>query len=151
MTYFVSFQTNGLEILKYFKDFLPTALHRFIIECNKFVPSNKGRILSLPSDAVIPQSNVCRIELINGQLKLMKCPVDLPSRLPALMLKIIHAIDEKMFTNVTLDKFIKALVEEWKNKIICLSHQHDDLNKLKKVLGIQPQDDTLVSYWLTAF
>jgi folliculin len=67
------------------------------------------------------------------------------------MTKILHAIDEKLFTNIILDKFVKALIEEWKNKIICLSHQHDDLTKLKRTLGIQPQDETLVNYWLSAF
>lgn len=141
------------EFTKYFKDFLPSALHRFIIESNKFVPSSKCKILSLPSDSIVPSSNVCRVELASGgQVKQIKCSVELPARLPALMIKMIHAVDEKQFTNVTLEKFIKALVEEWKNKVICLSHQqHDDLNKLKRVLGIQPQDEALVNFWLACF
>lgn len=141
------------EFSKYFKDFLPHALHRFISESNKYVPSNKCKVLSLPSDAVIPNNNVCRIEFMNENREptLIKCPIDLPTKLPALMVKILHAIDEKLFTNLILDKFIKALIEEWKNKVICLSHQHDDLSKLKRTLGIQPHDEMLVNYWLSAF
>ena len=82
---------------------------------------------------------------------LIKCPIDLPTKLPALLTKILNAVDEKMFTNLILDKFIKALIEEWKNKVICLSHQHDDVSKLKKTLGIQAHDDLLINYWLSAF
>lgn len=139
------------EFCKHFKDFLPAALHRFICSSNKYVPANKSKILALPLDAVIPSNNVCRIELDNehSEATLIKCPVELPSRLPALMIKILHAIDEKLFTNIILDKFIKALVEEWKNKIVCLTNQHDE-SKLKRTLGIQPQDEKVVEYWLSA-
>lgn len=140
------------DFSKHFKDFLPIALHRFIAESPKYIASNKCKVLCLPSDALIPNNNVCRIEFMNDHREptLVKCPIDLPPRLPALMVKILHAIDEKIFTNVILDKFVKALVEEWKNKVICLSHQHDDLTKLKRTLGIQPQDEMLVNYWLSA-
>lgn len=139
---------RGSEFIKYFKDFLPSALHRFIVTSNKYVASNKCKILSLPPEAVIPQNNVCRIEFMNEhhEPSIIKCPFELPSRLPALMIKIQHAIDEKRFTNLILDKFIKALIEEWKNKIICLSSQHDE-TKLKRALGIQAQDELLVNYW----
>lgn len=37
------------DFCKYFKEFLPTALHRFIIESNKYLPSNKCKILCLVS------------------------------------------------------------------------------------------------------
>jgi len=140
---------------KYFKDFLPSVLHRFIIESNKYVPANKCKILSLPSDAVILQNNVCRVEFMSEDLDeptIIKCPIDLPSKLPALMTKISSAIDEKLFTNIILDKYVKALVEEWKNKALCLSHQHgDDVSKLKKTLGIQSHDETLINYWMSGF
>lgn len=140
------------DFSKFFKDFLPNALHRFIVESNKYLPSNKCKILLLPSDVVIPQNNVCRIEFLNENHEptLIKCPIELPSKLPALMVKILHAMDEKLFTNIILDKFIKALIEEWKNKVSCLSHQHDDV-KLRRTLGIQAHDEALVHYWLSAF
>lgn len=141
------------EFSKYFKDFLPTALHRFIIESNKYVPASKAKILCLPSDTLLPHNNICRVEMMNEQTTptLIKCPIDLPAKLPALMIKILHAVEEKLFTNTILDKFIIALIEEWKNKVICLSHNHDDLSKLKKTLGIQAHDELLVNYWLSAF
>jgi folliculin len=143
------------DFYKYFKEFLPQAFHRLIIESPKYIPANKCKILSLPSsDVIIPQNNVCRIEFLDDNQHvptLIKCPIELPQKLPALMTKIIYAVDEKLFSNVTMHKFINALIEEWKNKVICLSHQHDDLSKLKKVLGIQQNDEKLVEYWLNVF
>lgn len=142
-----------VEFGKHFKDFLPNALHRFIIESNKYVAPNKAKILCLPLDAVFPQSNVCRIEFMSESTEptSIKCPVELPAKLPSLVTKILRAIDEKLFTNVILDKFVKALVEEWKNKAICLARQHEDVSKLKRTLGIQAHDEVLISYWLNAF
>lgn len=140
------------DFYKYFKEFLPQAFHRLIIESTKYIPAHKCKILTLPSDVIIPQNNVCRVEFLNDNQytpTLIKCPIELPQKLPALMTKIIYAVDEKLFSNHTMCKFINALIEEWKNKIICLSHQHDDLSKLKKVLGIQPNDEKLTEYWLS--
>lgn len=143
------------DFYKYFKDFMPQSFHRFFIESNKYLPVQKCRILSLPTaDITIPQNNVCRVEFVTDELNVptyIKCPIDLPSKLPALMTKILYAVDEKLFTNHTMYKYIQALIEEWKNKVICLSHQHEDLAKLKKVLGIQQNDEMLINYWLLAF
>lgn len=141
------------DFIKHFKDFLPTALHRFIVESTKYVSASKAKILSLPIDAAVPQSNLCRIDFTNEQMEptTIKCSVELPAKLPVLVSKILHAIDEKLFTNIILDKFVKALIEEWKNKAICLSHQHDDVTKLKRTLGIQAHDEALINYWLSAF
>jgi folliculin len=82
---------------------------------------------------------------------LIKCHIDLPNKLPVLMTKILQAVDENLFSNVVLEKYIKALVEEWKNKVMCLSHQHEDVTKLKRTLGIQAHDELLVNYWLSGF
>lgn len=143
------------DFYKYFKEFLPQAFHRLIIESPKYIQSNKCKILTLPSsDVIIPQNNVCRVEFRDDNQHvptLIKCPIELPQKLPALMTKIIYAVDEKLFSNLTMYKFINALIEEWKNKVICLSHQHDDLSKLKKVLGIQQNDERLIEYWLSVY
>jgi folliculin len=142
------------DFYKYFKDFLPQAFHRLIIESNKYLPVQKCRILSLPStDIIIPHNNVCRVEFMEelNAPNFIKCSIELPSKLPALMTKILYAVEEKSFTNQTMFKYIQTLIEEWKNKAICLSHQHDDLGKLKKVFGIQANDEMLINYWLTVF
>ncbi|CAO1442870.1 unnamed protein product [Diamesa hyperborea] len=136
---------------RYFKDFLPVALHRSILESTKYIPTNKCKILSLSSDVPIPQNNVCRIEFMeesSDEPTIIKCPIDLPAKWPTLLTKIQRGVDEKLFTVTILDKYIKALIEEWKNKVICLSHSHDDLTKLKKTLGVQQQDDAMISHWL---
>lgn len=144
---------SSSEFGNYFKDFLPYPLHRYIVESTKYSSSSKSKILCLPRDAVVVANNVCRVDLTNDKLKpTVKCSIDLlPAKLPALMVKILNAVDENMFSNGILNKFIRALVEEWKNKVICLSHQHDDMSKLKKTLGIQAQDEMLINYWLSAF
>lgn len=141
------------DFYKYFKDFLPHGFHRFIQESTKYLPVNKCRILVLPSDIIIPQNNVCRVEFMDENQDVptfIKCPIELPHKLPSLMTKILNALDEKLFTNNTMSKFIQALIEETKNKVICLSsqHHHDDSSKLKKVLGIQQHDEKLIDYWL---
>lgn len=144
---------KNVDFYKYFKEFLPQAFHRLILESNKYLPIQKCRILTLTSsDIAVPQNNVCRVDFIDdSNVPYIKCNVDIPAKLPALMLKIQYAVDEK-FTNVTMQKYIQAIIEEWKNKVICLSHQHDDVSKnLKKVLGIQPSDEMLINYWLSVF
>lgn len=145
---------NNNNFLKYFKDFMPHAFHRFFIESYKYPPAQKSRILYLPSsDILVPQNSVCLIEFTSNQLdepSHIKCTIDLPPKLPALMTKIQYAIDEKMFTNQTMIKYIQAGVEEWKNKVLCLSHSNDDSSQIKKILGIQQQDELLVNYWLSA-
>jgi folliculin len=143
---------HSLDFYKYFKEFMPQAFHRLFVESSKYVPASKGRILTLPStDIVVPSlSGMCRVDFIGASTPFIKCSVDVPSKPPALLTKIVNAVDEKLFTSVTMHKFVQAVVEEWKNKVVCLSHQHDhDVSKLKKVLGIQPNDELLVSYWLS--
>lgn len=145
---------RSTNFLKYFKSFLPQILHCFIFESTKYVPVEKCRILALPSDAaVVANNNVCRVEMTNDSAKpsLIKCPIDLPPKLPQLMVKILHAIDEKMFSVTTLEKFVRAAMEEWKNNVMCFSFVPNDTSKLKKVLGINSQDELLINYWLKAF
>lgn len=142
---------RSTDFLKYFKNFLPEILHGLIFESTKYVSVNKCRILALPADAVIPNTNVCRVELMNDDINpsLIKCSIELPTKLPQLMIKILHAIDEKLFSNQTLDKYLRAVIEEWKNNVVCFSYASNDSTKLKKVLGIQSQDELLINYWLS--
>ncbi|XP_070497727.1 folliculin [Chironomus tepperi] len=143
------------DFYKYFKEFMPQAFHHLIVESPKYMTVQKCRILSLPStDIFIPQNNVCRIDFMDelDVPTFIKYPMELPSKLPTLMTKILYAVDEKLFTNNTMYKYIQAIIEEWKNKIICLSHHHhhhDDMAKLKKVLEIQSHDEELVKYWIS--
>ncbi|CRL07369.1 CLUMA_CG020347, isoform A [Clunio marinus] len=140
------------DLAHYFRDLLPSPLHRHIVESKKYNSSVK--ILCLPLDALIPSTNACRIDLKDEQIEssICKCPLELPPKLPSLMVKILNAVDEKAFSDTVLDRFLKALMEEWKNKVICLSHHElSKLHEMKKVLGIQPHDENLVHYWLSAF
>lgn len=144
---------RSTDFLKYFKSFLPQILHCYIFESTKYVPVEKCRILALPPDAVIPHSNICRVELLNDSMKpsSIRCPIDLPTKLPQLMVKILHGVEEKMFSVATLEKFVRAATEEWKNHAMCFSFTPNDTSKLKKVLGISAQDELLINYWLKGF
>lgn len=87
------------------------------------------------------------------------------------LLKAVKAVEEKTFTELVLNKQTKVLIEEWKklvlkfvplyhhiesnyfccSKVICLNHAKSGSvqGKLKKVLGVQPQDQPLINYWST--
>lgn len=68
---------------------------------------------------------------------------------PTLLQKIAKAVDEELFTDTVLDKQLRALVEEWKNKVVCLRKMssNQDVAKIKKIMGIQQQDQVLITYW----
>lgn len=144
---------RSTDFLKFFKAFLPQILHCYIFESTKYVPVEKCRILALPSDAVVPNNNVCRVELTSDSMKptSIRCPIELPSKLPQLMAKIIHGVDEKLFSITTLEKFVRAAVEEWRNNVMCFSFVPNNTSKLKKVLGVNQQDELLINYWIKAF
>lgn len=87
---------------------------------------------------------------------------------PDLLVKLLKAVDETRFTELVLNRHTKVLLEEWKkyvnillaslctlihflsfSKVICLNHAKstNGQNKLKRVLGVQPQDQPLINYW----
>lgn len=144
---------KSTDFLKFFKSYLPQILHCFIFESTKYVPVEKCRILALPPDAAIPNNNICRVDLMNDNMtpSSIRCPIDLPTKLPQLMTKILHGVEEKLFSVTTLEKFLRAATEEWKNHVMCFSFTPNDTSKLKKVLGISVQDELLINYWLKAF
>lgn len=90
--------------------------------------------------------------------------------MPDLLVKLLKAVNETRFTELVLNRHTKVLVEEWKksvkelyyyskitllyiflffSKVICLNHAKstNGQNKLKRVLGVQPQDQALINYW----
>lgn len=138
---------------KVFKTLLPESLHRFFSEDfeNANIPS-ECRIISISLAETVPQSpNILCIDFLDdNQLKIRNNQINLPPRLPSLVTKIVKAVNEPAFTESVLEKRIKVLVEEWKNKVQCLQkmRQNQDTTKLKKVLGLQTHDQPLVSYWM---
>lgn len=94
-----------------------------------------------------------RIDLLDDRETVAVCvwDGDLPKKLPTLHQKIINAVDEKLFTDLVLDKHLRALIEEWKNKVVCIRKMssNQDVAKMKKILGIQQHDQVLLNYWLS--
>ncbi|XP_037934018.1 folliculin-like [Teleopsis dalmanni] len=117
--------------------------------------SSDYKIISVSNEIPVPIacSSVLRIDYLDKSMDgfevSVKWPGELPSKWPDLMVKLIKAVNETRFTELVLNKQTKVLIEEWKNKIICLNRAKSTTGqtKLKKVLGIQPQDQPLINYW----
>uniref|UniRef100_A0A336MZ16 CSON008770 protein n=1 Tax=Culicoides sonorensis TaxID=179676 RepID=A0A336MZ16_CULSO len=129
-----------------FKSLLPESLHHMVL-MNANNLTDNHRIIHLHGKTCTDSQSGLIIELLNeDEMKLKINQVNLPSRLPSLVSKIVKAVNEQAFTESVLEKRIRVLVEEWKNKINCLQkmRQNQDTTKLKKVLGIQTHDQALL-------
>ncbi|ALC44500.1 BHD [Drosophila busckii] len=145
------------------KKLLPEPMHNLmrIDAQHQHSISSEYKIISVSNDIAVPiaSSTVYRVDFlekhINGNDAVsVKWPGELPRKLPDLMVKLmkaVKAVEDKTFTELVLNKQTKVLIEEWKNKVICLNHAKSGSvqAKLKNVLGIQPQDQPLINYWST--
>lgn len=83
---------------------------------------------------------------------------------------MMKAVNERLFNDFVLNKHLNLLVEEWKkyvckkslvphnftkfsfdfSKITCIKKitSNTELTKIKKILGIQPQDQQMINYWI---
>lgn len=145
------------------KKLLPEPMHNLmrIDAQHQHSISSEYKIISVSNDIAVPMasSSVFRIDFldkhVNGNdIVSVKWPGELPRKLPDLLVKLlkaVKAVEEKTFTELVLNKQTKVLIEEWKNKVICLNHAKSGSvqAKLKKVLGVQPQDQPIINYWST--
>ncbi|XP_016991879.1 folliculin [Drosophila rhopaloa] len=141
------------------KKLLPEPMHNLmrIDAQHQHSISSEYKIISVSNDIAVPMASgsVFRIDFldkhVNGHEVSVKWPGELPRKLPDLMVKLLKAVEEKNFTELVLNKQTKVLIEEWKNKVTCLNHAKSTSvqGKLKKVLGVQPQDQPLINYWST--
>ncbi|EDW40418.1 GL25234 [Drosophila persimilis] len=141
------------------KKLLPEPMHNLmrIDAQHQHSISSEYKIISVSNDIAVPiaSASVFRIDFldkhVNGHEVSVKWPGELPRKLPDLMVKLLKAVEEKIFTELVLNKQTKVLIEEWKNKATCLNHAKSTSvqAKLKKVLGVQPQDQPLINYWST--
>ncbi|XP_017128652.1 folliculin [Drosophila elegans] len=141
------------------KKLLPEPMHNLmrIDAQHQHSISSEYKIISVSNDIAVPMASgsVFRIDFldkhVNGHEVSVKWPGELPRKLPDLMVKLLKAVEEKNFTELVLNKQTKVLIEEWKNKVTCLNHAKSTSvqGKLKKVLGVQPQDQPIINYWST--
>ncbi|XP_053665489.1 folliculin [Anopheles marshallii] len=138
------------------KKFLPEAMYKLVrAHAETYTSANEFRIINLKQEAIAPHSSssIMRVDLVDDQSKdtvaVCAWDGDLPSKLPSLLQKIVKAIDEELFNDQALDKHLRVLVEEWKNKVVCIRKvsSNQDVAKIKKIMGIQPQDQVLINYW----
>ncbi|XP_037721298.1 folliculin [Drosophila subpulchrella] len=147
------------QLMVCLKKLLPEPMHNLmrIDAQHQHSISSEYKIISVSNDIAVPMasSSVFRIDFldkhVNGHEVSVKWPGELPRKLPDLMVKLLKAVEEKNFTELVLNKQTKVLIEEWKNKVTCLNHAKSTSvqGKLKKVLGVQPQDQPVINYWST--
>ncbi|XP_065362585.1 folliculin [Calliphora vicina] len=138
------------------KKLLPEQMHTLIrVDAqHQHSISADYKIISISNEIAVPMasSSVFRIDFLEeslGNNVCIKWPGSVPTKLPDLLVKLLKAVDETRFTELVLNRHTKVLVEEWKNKVICLNHAKSTNGqaKLKRVLGVQPQDQPLLNYW----
>ncbi|XP_073837537.1 folliculin [Musca autumnalis] len=139
------------------KKLLPDQMHTLIrVDAqHQHSISADYKIISISNEIAVPiaSASVFRVDFLpetdDGNDILVKWPGTVPNKLPDLLVKLLKAVNETRFTELVLNRHTKVLVEEWKNKVICLNHAKstNGQNKLKRVLGVQPQDQALINYW----
>ncbi|XP_062533234.1 folliculin-like [Armigeres subalbatus] len=145
---------KGACLARNLKKMLPEPLHKLVrTQAESYKAASECRIINLSQDAVAPNpsAGIMRIDLLDDRETVAVCvwQGDLPLKLPTLLQKILKAVDEELFTDLVLDKHLRAMIEEWKNKVVCIRKMssNQDVAKMKKILGIQHQDQVLVNYW----
>uniref|UniRef100_A0A0A1WE37 Folliculin n=1 Tax=Zeugodacus cucurbitae TaxID=28588 RepID=A0A0A1WE37_ZEUCU len=146
-----------LNFMLCLKKLLPEPMHNLmrIDAQHQHSISSDYKIISVSNEIAVPMacSSVYRVDFLDdsadGQKVCVKWPGELPRKWPDLMVKLMKAVDEKRFTPLVLNKQTKVIIEEWKNKVICLNRAKsaNGQAKLRKVLGVQAQDQPLINYW----
>ncbi|XP_055621573.1 folliculin isoform X2 [Toxorhynchites rutilus septentrionalis] len=141
---------KGACLVRNLKKLIPEPLHKLVrARAESYKAANECRIINLSQDAVAPNpsAGIMRIDLVDDRNKdtVAVCVWEVPM----LLQKITKAVDEELFTDLVLDKHLRALIEEWKNKVVCIRKMssNQDVAKIKRIMGIQPQDQTLITYW----
>lgn len=147
---------KGACLVRNLRKLLPDPLHKLVrTQAESYKAANECRIINLSQEAVAPNpsAGIMRIDLLDDRdqdtVAVCKWDGDLPSKLPTLLQKILRAVSEDIFTDLVLDKHLRALIEEWKNKVVCIRKMssNQDVAKVKKIMGIQQQDQVLINYW----
>ncbi|XP_052896199.1 uncharacterized protein LOC128303316 isoform X3 [Anopheles moucheti] len=147
---------KGNCLVSNLKKFLPEAMYKLVrVHAETYTSANEFRIINLKQEAIAPHSSssIMRVDLVDDQNKdtvaVCAWEGELPNKLPSLLQKIVKAIDEELFNDHALDKHLRVLVEEWKNKVVCIRKvsSNQDVAKIKKIMGVQPQDQVLINYW----
>ncbi|XP_055535764.1 folliculin [Wyeomyia smithii] len=147
---------KGRCLVRNLKKLLPEPLHKLArSHAESYKSANECRIINLSQDAVAPNpsAGIMRIDLVDDKARdtVAVCvwEGELPLRSPKLLQKIMKAVDEELFTDLVLDKHMRALIEEWKNKVVCIRKMssNQDVSKIKKIMDIQQQDQVLITYW----
>ncbi|XP_049287637.1 folliculin [Anopheles funestus] len=147
---------KGYCLVANLKKMLPEALHKLArAHAKTYTSANEFRIINLKQEAIAPHSSssIMRVDLVDDQNKdtvaVCAWEGELPSKLPSLLQKIMKAVDEELFNDHALDKHLRVIVEEWKNKVVCIRKvsSNQDVVKIKKIMGVQPQDQVLINYW----
>ncbi|CAH2090839.1 unnamed protein product [Euphydryas editha] len=101
----------------------------------------------------IPSPDLCLLEETEDNKFICKWNGTVPSKCPTLMNKIVNAMTNTKFNDAVLHQHVKSLTLEWLGiaKTIKIAIQSsgkpDAITKLKQILGVTPQDESVVNYW----
>ncbi|XP_063828328.1 folliculin [Ostrinia nubilalis] len=102
--------------------------------------------------------SVCILEKTDNSNYCCNWSGSLPSKCPTIMIRIENAMENSSFNDAVLHQHIKSLLLEWlgtakavKSAIESSGPKSEAVANLKKVFGLSPQDDLLISYWISAY
>ncbi|XP_041987571.1 folliculin [Aricia agestis] len=104
------------------------------------------------------ESNVCHLQESEKNNFECKWNGTLPNKCPTLMIKVEKGIENDKFNDAVLNQYIKSIQLEWlgiantlKTAIKSSNHKSEAVNSLKQLLGIKPEDESLVTFWSRNF
>ncbi|XP_049874253.1 folliculin [Pectinophora gossypiella] len=110
------------------------------------------------NDQVMSCTSVCVLEETENSNFCCQWPGVLPPKCPTVMNRIESAMSNPKFNDAVLHQHVKSLLLEWlgiakaiKSAVTSSGPKSDAVVKLSQVLGVTPQDDLLVNYWISAF
>ncbi|XP_026316871.1 folliculin [Hyposmocoma kahamanoa] len=107
---------------------------------------------------VVPSAGLCIIEEMENSNFCYKWPGILPIKCPTIINRIEGAIENPKFNDTVLHQYVMSLNLEWlgiakavKSATEASGAKSEAITRLKQALGVSPQDDLLVNFWISTY
>lgn len=126
----------------------------------RLIPVTEDKILYINTSdgSEIPSHTVCVLEEIEKKKFCCAWLNSVPAKCPTLMNRIVTAMSNDKFNDDVLHQHVKSLLLEWlgiaravKSAIKSSNAKSDAVVKLKQVLGVSPNDEALLNFWMNIF
>ncbi|KAJ0178128.1 hypothetical protein K1T71_005951 [Dendrolimus kikuchii] len=122
------------------------------------ISENKTANIKASDGGEVPSLTVCILEEIENNTFSCKWSGTLPVKCPTIMNRIQNAMRNDKFNDNVLHQHIKSLLLEMlgtaravKSAITSSSAKSEAVIKLKQILGVSPNDEVLLNFWMNAF